>query len=1535
MIKKKTKAWFAVALACCMVLGAIPMTAMAAEQTLSGLVLNADKNNVVIPAEHEKATIQLSAKGQDQSQADMPAGPLDWKVSVCDKDGNVTQAAPPSSVSLSTGTTDGTSPSNTLTVLPSAASGFVKVTASSKDAPAVTGSIIIELAGARKPADAEVLFGPAGGAQAVVVGPVTIAIPASGSATYEIKVSKWLDQYGDSIAPESALLANMNTAVDFTSAQDPAVTFQTKNGVMTIKVGSAAKSTTTFDWAVGDGAQFVKKISFSLADVVPNWDAEVTAGSITYGQAIAQAFALPAAGAGTANTGNSTLYGTYSVENGTTLADAGSMDCKVIFTVTSVGPYQGKTYTRTYPIIVHKKPVTVTVNDTTVRFGEDAPAFTFSVPDGSLVGQDTNADLSIVLTSNYEKGVSDTTSNLPITGSSNSENYDVTVVPGTLTVQKAAGTLATTVDPSLTADGLNAYQLSIANVTSSEQLINFFLSNGKLPAMAAVNYGSAGQSIAVPVTWTISESYDVKGGKYTLIGEVADDDRVTTQGMSFTTSVSIQPVVFNAEIPTAPYSVTPDTNQTHAAFGLPMTIQATVESLDGSKLAKTGDFPLTWSPDAGSLALTPGQSAQFTISNIPAWATSAKNSSATVTVSSKSKVAITIPQIPDTTYGQTLTVQDPTVSALPEDQGGDGTVPQAPVLSWRYTGTTANGEPYDAADAPKEAGTYTVTATLVSDTHYGSASKDFTIFPKEISITVKNAVGVYGTVTDQFSIAELADGVLAYDDTVEDLALQFSTTIMPTTGVGNYTDAVDVSVGNRNYSAVVTKGEYTVNPMDITGSTIEGTPGVGADGGVTVQLTVGGISDAAIEWSYGYDVNAMSTLAGHSYSMQPIDSNQEMYFTAAAKQNTNYTGTATAKIRLPKLVIGGMLGATMADGSPITQVAAGMTYLADTSAVTPAQATEFTYQWKLNGTDIPGATQKTYTVGVQDEGVLSVTVTAAGDFTGSLTHELGTIGTPTIQGTVTVTGETTMGKTLTASVSFQQPAPVHYTWQWMRGDKAIEGATGTEYVLTRDDLGKEIFAVVLADGVSMTGSIQSHAVAIPAVVPELFDVKLESQSTSDLKLSWNVYANGSDITKINVVLKDARDKVVKDIDITLDVTSYLFSDLSSDTTYTAYVTAENAVGMSQEAKVSAKTDSSYIPPIIIVDDDNDKQGNIQRFSTASTFLSIPATTLLHTKNIEVTFKKDGESVVLVLNEDLLDAIGREKRLNVTVEAIDLADYKMDSDLLVKGYRITLFANSDEITDFKGESIQVTLPYTLTNKDKSYQLTAYQFTKYGKIWEIDGAVYHRDAGGVRFYLPEPGLVAVGFDPEAELIDVEFTDVKKDRWSYEYIMYLAQRGIINGIGNHLFAPDKAITRAEFVKMLSSIAPYFSADYAVGSFADVTQDDWYAQYIEWARDAGITNGTSDQTFSPNDLITREEMAAMIDRAIESFGYELTATQKKNAFLDEDDFSDYAYDSIYAMQRAGILNGMGGNLFVPQGNATREQAAKIIALLYQMLIN
>lgn len=183
-----------------------------------------------------------------------------------------------------------------------------------------------------------------------------------------------------------------------------------------------------------------------------------------------------------------------------------------------------------------------------------------------------------------------------------------------------------------------------------------------------------------------------------------------------------------------------------------------------------------------------------------------------------------------------------------------------------------------------------------------------------------------------------------------------------------------------------------------------------------------------------------------------------------------------------------------------------------------------------------------------------------------------------------------------------------------------------------------------------------------------------------------------------------------------------------------------------------------------------------------------------------------------------------------------------------------------------------------------------------------------------------------------VKLTFEDIDGVAWASEAILALADKGIISGKGNGIFAPNDYVTREEFAKILVSAMGLENSEYSGGAFKDADGEAWYYKYIHIAKEHNIISGTGEETFGVGSKITRQDMAVMIYRALQSKGAKLDGGENLG-FADKDEISDYAYEAVSALFNAGIVSGMSETEFAPLGNATRAQAAKIVYSILNLI--
>ena len=253
------------------------------------------------------------------------------------------------------------------------------------------------------------------------------------------------------------------------------------------------------------------------------------------------------------------------------------------------------------------------------------------------------------------------------------------------------------------------------------------------------------------------------------------------------------------------------------------------------------------------------------------------------------------------------------------------------------------------------------------------------------------------------------------------------------------------------------------------------------------------------------------------------------------------------------------------------------------------------------------------------------------------------------------------------------------------------------------------------------------------------------------------------------------------------------------------------------------------------------------------------------------------------------------------------------------YRITVEATQGGTVTADPTAAKAGATVTLTPApDAGYQVGSVAVTdRFG-----DAVAVTEQADGTYTFTMPNGQVTVTVT--FEQAPLPFPDVTEGDWFYDAVRYAYETGLMDGVGDSLFAPNSETTRAQLVTILYRLAgqPAVSGDLP---FTDVEAGTWYTDAVAWAAENGIVNGTTDTTFAPGDDITREQLVTVLYRYAESKGYDVSASADLSGYPDAGQVQDYAQPAMAWAVAEGIVEGVDGNLN-PTGDATRAQIATIL---------
>ena len=317
------------------------------------------------------------------------------------------------------------------------------------------------------------------------------------------------------------------------------------------------------------------------------------------------------------------------------------------------------------------------------------------------------------------------------------------------------------------------------------------------------------------------------------------------------------------------------------------------------------------------------------------------------------------------------------------------------------------------------------------------------------------------------------------------------------------------------------------------------------------------------------------------------------------------------------------------------------------------------------------------------------------------------------------------------------------------------------------------------------------------------------------------------------------------------------------------------------------------------------------------------------------FKLDFNGVALTFDLPALKEIavkttgtltfGAARATGLTGEALAVIDTRPAYNLTVS------YTGADGkaayLKSFGTGRVSVAMAYTPAAKELTGSLYAV-YVNGGKVEWIDKSSYDRNSKAMIFQTGHFSTFGVGYQaPPA------FTDTV-NHWAKADIDFAASRGLLSGTSKTTFAPNGPMTRGMFVTALGRLAGINPDSYKTSRFTDVPADTDYSPYVEWAVGKGIVNGTGEMLFSPDAAITREQMAAMMQRYAQKLGYSLPVTREAENFTDAGQITGSMKDAVQRVQQAGIMNGKGGHRFGPKDAATRAEAAAVLRRFVEIVI-
>lgn len=190
----------------------------------------------------------------------------------------------------------------------------------------------------------------------------------------------------------------------------------------------------------------------------------------------------------------------------------------------------------------------------------------------------------------------------------------------------------------------------------------------------------------------------------------------------------------------------------------------------------------------------------------------------------------------------------------------------------------------------------------------------------------------------------------------------------------------------------------------------------------------------------------------------------------------------------------------------------------------------------------------------------------------------------------------------------------------------------------------------------------------------------------------------------------------------------------------------------------------------------------------------------------------------------------------------------------------------------------------------------------------------------------GVIKISVSTKTD--SAQFKDVTRSNvgtWAADAVDFAYHFGLVSGVSKTEFAPNSPMTRAQLVTVLYRAAGSPSVTVST-NFEDLDVGSYYYSAVVWANVNGIVNGTSDTTFSPDNRLTRQQLAAILYRYARAFGGDTSYTGNLSHFTDRHQVDSYATTPMIWAVSHEIISGTSDTTLSPLSTATRAQVVVIL---------
>jgi hypothetical protein len=281
-------------------------------------------------------------------------------------------------------------------------------------------------------------------------------------------------------------------------------------------------------------------------------------------------------------------------------------------------------------------------------------------------------------------------------------------------------------------------------------------------------------------------------------------------------------------------------------------------------------------------------------------------------------------------------------------------------------------------------------------------------------------------------------------------------------------------------------------------------------------------------------------------------------------------------------------------------------------------------------------------------------------------------------------------------------------------------------------------------------------------------------------------------------------------------------------------------------------------------------------------------------------------------------------VTISLETVDNATLTADQQKAVGTnavYDISVLSGNTKISSFGGNSISISLPYTLKDGESASGVTVWYMDDSGKLQQMT-AVYDKATGMATFSTTHLSYYLVSYiAPWTNL----FTDVKTTDWFYDAVMYVSQNNLMSGTSKTIFEPNATMTRAMLVTVLYRLEGKPSITGTSG-FSDVKSGEWYTDAVTWASANKIIGGYDGGFFGATDSVTREQLAVMLMNYAAYKKYDTTKTTELETYTDAASIDSWGTAAVKWAVAEDLITGTTTTTLSPTGTASRAQVATIL---------